>query len=251
MASTIFLILTILLSSRTLEGTSRGDTFEVSATEKHEQWMARFQRVYSDESEKRNSFDVFKKNLEFVERFNMNKNKPYKLDVNDFSDLTDDEFRATHTGLVVPKGIIGSSTSESDKMMPFRYGNVSDAGESMDWRQQGAVTPVSGYETVPMNNEEALLRAVSQQPVSVGIEGIGDAFRHYSGGIFDGECGTDLHHAVTIVGYGVSEEGTKYWVVKNSWGQTWGEGGYMRIKRDVGAPEGMCGLAILGFYPLA
>lgn len=110
---------------------------------------------------------------------------------------------------------------------------------------------ITGYETVPMNNEEALLKAVSQQPVSVGIEGTGAAFRHYSGGIFDGECGTDLHHAVTIVGYGTSEEGTKYWVVKNSWGGTWGEDGYMRIKRDVDAPQGMCGLAMLAFYPLA
>ncbi|KAG7642267.1 Peptidase C1A papain C-terminal [Arabidopsis suecica] len=102
-----------------------------------------------------------------------------------------------------------------------------------------------------MNNEEALVQAVSQQPVSMGIEGTGAAFRHYSGGIFNGECGTDLHHAVTVVGYGMSEEGTKYWVVKNSWGETWGENGYMRIKRDVDAPQGMCGLAILAFYPLA
>lgn len=82
-----------------------------------------------------------------------------------------------------------------------------------------------------MNNEEALLQAVSQQPVSVRIEASGAPFRHYSDGIFDGECGTDLHHAVTIVGYGMSEEGTKYWVVKNSWGQNWGKGGYMKIKR--------------------
>ncbi|CAD5319660.1 unnamed protein product [Arabidopsis thaliana] len=63
--------------------------------------------------------------------------------------------------------------------------------------------------------------------------------------------GRILHHAVTIVGYEMSEEGTKYWVVKNSWGETWGENGFMKIKRDVDAPQGMCGLAILAFYPLA
>ncbi|ESQ50167.1 hypothetical protein EUTSA_v10002030mg [Eutrema salsugineum] len=349
MASIIILILTIFLSSRTLGATSRGDLFEASSMEKqHEHWMTRFQRVYSDESEKRNRFDVFKKNLEFVKRFNMNKNRPYKLDVNEFSDLTDEEFQATHTGLVVPEAedINGISNSDSEKTVSFKYGNVSVASESMDWRQEGAVTPVkyqgacggcwafstvaavegitkitkgklvslseqqlldcstdynqgcrggimskafeyiiknqgittednypyqqsqqtcrsttqslailaatiSGYETVPMNNEEALLKVVSQQPVSVGIEGIGSAFRHYSGGIFDGECGTQLNHAVTIVGYGMSEEGTKYWVVKNSWGESWGEDGYMRIKRDVDASQGICGLAMFAFYPFA
>jgi len=43
-----------------------------------------------------------------------------------------------------------------------------------------------------MNNEEALVQAVSQHPVSMGIEGTGAAFRHYSGGIFNGECETDF-----------------------------------------------------------
>lgn len=110
---------------------------------------------------------------------------------------------------------------------------------------------ISGYETIPSNDEESLLKAVSQQPVSTVIDGSGDAFKYYSGGVFDGECGTEMSHAVAIVGYGISEEGTKYWLVKNSWGESWGENGYMRIKRDVDAPEGMCGLARLAFYPLA
>lgn len=142
MASIIFLILTIFLSSRTPLATSRGGLFEASAMEKHEQWMARFNRVYSDESKKRNRFDIFKKNLEFIQSFNMNRNTTYKLDVNEFSDLTDEEFRATHTGLVVPEGINGISSFSSDKTVAFKHGNVTDTGESMDWRQEGAVTPV-------------------------------------------------------------------------------------------------------------
>ncbi|OAP02131.1 hypothetical protein AXX17_AT3G43490 [Arabidopsis thaliana] len=114
-----------------------------------------------------------------------------------------------------------------------------------------AAATISGYETVPQNDEEALLKAVSQQPVSVAIEGSGYEFIHYSGGIFNGECGTQLTHAVTIVGYGVSEEGIKYWLLKNSWGESWGENGYMRIMRDVDSPQGMCGLASLAYYPVA
>ncbi|KAF8097718.1 hypothetical protein N665_0283s0022 [Sinapis alba] len=343
MASITLLILAIILCSRTSGATSRGGLFEASAvTEKHAQWMARFHRAYSDESQKTNRFEIFKKNLELVERHNMNTNMTYKLDVNQFSDLTDEEFRARYMGLVVPEGMTRDPTSASDNKMSFRYENVSDTGESMDWRQEGAVTSVknqgqcggcwafsavaavegitkiakgelislseqqlldcsrdynrgcgggimskafeyiidnqgitsednypyqksqqtcssthsvaatiSGYQTVPSNDEQSLLKAVSKQPVSVSINGHEPAFKQYRGGIFDGDCGTQLSHAVTVVGYGVSEEGIKYWLLKNSWGQTWGENGYMRIKRDVDAPEGMCGLARLAFYPLA
>lgn len=84
---------------------------------------------------------------------------------------------------------------------------------------------ISGYETLPRDDEKSLLKAVSKQPVSVAINGHEAAFKQYRGGIFDGDCGTQLTHAVTIVGYGMSEEGTKYWLLKNSWGQTWGENG--------------------------
>ncbi|EOA13695.1 hypothetical protein CARUB_v10026767mg [Capsella rubella] len=325
MASVIFLILTIL--SRTSRATSHGGRlFEASAVEKHEQWMSRFHRVYSHDAEKASRFEIFKKNLKFVESFNMNTNKTYKLDVNKFSDLTDEEFKARYMGLVVPEG---TSSLDSYKTVSFRHENVSETGESMDWRQEGAVTPVKNqgqcgccwafsavaavegitkitkitkgelvslseqqlldcdkenngcgggymwnvfgyiiktqgittedsypyhaskqtcystrsvaatiraYEMVPQNDEEALLKAVSQQPVSVGLDGSGPAFKQYSGGIFDGEyCGTEQSHAVTIVGYGTSEEGIKYWLLKNSWGEQWGENGYMRIKRDVDA----------------
>ncbi|KAL0677872.1 hypothetical protein Bca4012_005853 [Brassica carinata] len=244
MASITFLILAIILSSRTSGATSRGGLFEASAaTDKHEQWMSRFHRVYSDESEKTNRFEIFKKNLEFVKNFNMNTNITFKLDVNQFSDLTDEEFRARYMVLVVPEGI---ATEDS-----YPYQGSQHTCDSNTQSSDYLAATISGYETIPSNDEEALLKAVSQQPVSTVIDGPGYAFKYYSGGVFDGECGTEMSHAVAIVGYGISEERTKYWLVKNSWGESWGENGYMRIKRDVDAPEGMCGLARLAFYPLA
>ncbi|GKV53352.1 hypothetical protein SLEP1_g59885 [Rubroshorea leprosula] len=119
--------------------------------------------------------------------------------------------------------------------------------------KKAAVSTVTihGYEDVPANNEAALLKAVSKQPVSVCLEGASKDFQFYSRGIFTGKCGTSLNHAVTVVGYGTSEDGTKYWLAKNSWGINWGEKGYMRILREIDAPQGLCGIAKKASYPIA
>eukprot|EP00249_Psilotum_nudum_P025736 c30576_g1_i1 orf=147-1082(+) len=74
---------------------------------------------------------------------------------------------------------------------------------------------IDGYRDVPSNNEKALLKSVTQQPVSVAIQASCPQFQFYAGGILNDSCGTDLDHAVTIVGYGGSK-GKQYWIVKNS-----------------------------------
>ena len=109
---------------------------------------------------------------------------------------------------------------------------------------------ITGYEDVPANNEQALKNAVANQPVSVAIDASGSDFQFYKSGVFTGSCGTELDHGVTAVGYGVSD-GTKYWLVKNSWGTEWGEEGYIRMQRDVAAAEGLCGIAMQASYPTA
>uniref|UniRef100_A0A2N9FEE6 Peptidase C1A papain C-terminal domain-containing protein n=1 Tax=Fagus sylvatica TaxID=28930 RepID=A0A2N9FEE6_FAGSY len=96
---------------------------------------------------------------------------------------------------------------------------------------------ISYFYDVPPNNEEALLQAVATQPVSVALDAKNPAFRFYSSGVYSGECGTETNHAVTTIGYGTNDDGTQYWLIKNSWGTHWGEDGYMRIKRGIGAPE--------------
>lgn len=67
-------------------------------------------------------------------------------------------------------------------------------------------------------------------------------------GVFSGSCGSDLDHGVAAVGFG-SSKGIDYIIVKNSWGPKWGEKGYIRMKRNTGKPEGLCGINKMASYP--
>ncbi|KAF6156878.1 hypothetical protein GIB67_000418 [Kingdonia uniflora] len=107
---------------------------------------------------------------------------------------------------------------------------------------------IDGYEDIPANSDESLLKAVSHQPVSVAIEAGVPYFQFYWKGVFSRTCGTDLDHGVAIVGYGVSE-GNKYWIVKNSWGSDRGEDGYIKMQRNR-AREGLCGINKMASYPI-
>uniref|UniRef100_K3YGJ8 adenylate kinase n=3 Tax=Setaria TaxID=4554 RepID=K3YGJ8_SETIT len=69
-------------------------------------------------------------------------------------------------------------------------------------------------------------------------------------GVFTGRCGTSLDHGVVAVGYVTDEDGNDYWLVRNSWGADWGEAGYIRMKRNVTARTGKCGIAMEAKYPV-
>ena len=102
------------------------------------------------------------------------------------------------------------------------------------------------------NNEQVLMQAVYETPVSVAIEADVRVFQFYSGGIIDSTtCGTSLDHGVVIVGYG-KEEDKDYWIVKNSWGENWGENGYVRIARSSSTSDnGVCGIAMMPSFIVA
>jgi C1A family cysteine protease len=89
---------------------------------------------------------------------------------------------------------------------------------------------VTGHTDVDQT-EGALEAAVMKQPVSVAIEADQTVFQHYKSGVLTNDaCGENLDHGVLIVGYG-TDNGQKYWKVKNSWGAVFGEEGYIRIER--------------------
>ncbi|EFN60170.1 hypothetical protein CHLNCDRAFT_59551 [Chlorella variabilis] len=147
--------------------------------------------------------------------------------------------------------IVNNGGIDTEDDYPYR----AEDGICQDNRTRRHVVTIDGYQDVPPNDENALMKAVAHQPVSVAIEADQLAFQLYGGGVFDAECGTALDHAVLVVGYGTASNGTHnlpYWLVKNSWGAEWGEKGYIRLLRNLGkdAPEGQCGLAMYASFPI-
>jgi len=108
-----------------------------------------------------------------------------------------------------------------------------------------------GSSNITQGDEKSLLEAVATKgPVSIAFQVIA-GFKDYAGGVYVGEtCQADpehVNHAVLAVGYGYDANARlDYWIVKNSWGNTWGESGYFRIKRG----SNMCGVATCASYPL-
>jgi hypothetical protein len=107
---------------------------------------------------------------------------------------------------------------------------------------------VTGFKDVPLKDTNALMEAVAQQPVSVGIEADQSSYQLYKGGVLTTECGSKLDHGVLLVGYG-TDQGVDYWKIKNSWGSAWGENGYIRIQRGK-SDDGECGVKLMASYPV-
>ena len=114
-----------------------------------------------------------------------------------------------------------------------------------------SVTASSCVDVTP-RNQLHLKEAVSKGPVSVAIEADAGIFQFYKSGVISSDkCGTSLDHGVLVVGYGTETDGTEYWLVKNSWGPSWGDGGYIKIARnDKTFDAGTCGIALQPSFPL-
>jgi C1A family cysteine protease len=90
------------------------------------------------------------------------------------------------------------------------------------------------------HSRSALKASIEKQPTSVSVQADKSPFRYYKSGIITGdECGQDTDHAITAVGYG-TDNGVEYYKVRNSWGSSWGEEGYVRIGVEAGI--GVCAI---------
>jgi len=128
---------------------------------------------------------------------------------------------------------------------------------------------IQGWTDVPSNNDTELMMAVSRKPITISVGA--STWHSYSGGVFPfDDCDFDINHAVLLVGYGTDPSFGDYWKVQNSWGPTWGEGGFIRLQRRTdcgvdktpldgtgcpGGPSevtvcGTCGMLYDSVYPL-
>ena len=110
---------------------------------------------------------------------------------------------------------------------------------------------IMDYIDVPPSDDYSMMYALTQQPVSISLDASGRNFQLYKSGVLTAECGTDLDHGVLAVGYG-SENGFDYYLVKNSWGTSWGVNGYIKLGRgsQYNNGDGQCGMLLEASYPL-
>jgi len=108
-----------------------------------------------------------------------------------------------------------------------------------------SVSTISGYKDVA-TNEGALMTALLAQPVAIAIEADQSCFQFYHTGVLDdASCGTNLDHGVLLVGFDTdASSGKDYWLVKNSWGLSWGDKGYIKFVRG----KNQCGLTLAASF---
>ena len=109
--------------------------------------------------------------------------------------------------------------------------------------QSKAIKVNTGRKSVTPQNANALKAALTVQPVTIGIEADQQAFQFYSSGVIKSGCGDNLDHAVLAVGY-TKVGNDEAFIVKNSWGPSWGSNGYVYISTDNKANNGngVCGI---------
>eukprot|EP00047_Mylnosiga_fluctuans_P001529 m.220761 g.220761 ORF g.220761 m.220761 type:complete len:360 (-) comp10445_c0_seq1:44-1123(-) len=123
----------------------------------------------------------------------------------------------------------GGQTTE--KLYPY---TARDGACKFDKTTTPPAVAISGYVKIDENNYTAVMNAIANiGPIAISVEA--DTWFSYSSGILPASgCNlqdTDIDHNVQLVGYG-TEGGKDYWIVRNSWGATWGESGYIRLARS-------------------
>lgn len=144
--------------------------------------------------------------------------------------------------------VIDAKGIESEKSYPYKeYSNK----HSCKANPSLFVAHIDHYVNVTSGDEEALLDAISITPVSIAIDASQDSFMFYQSGIYyDNFCRNkpdDLDHGVLAVGYDISNPKSSYYIVKNSWGPSWGMSGYILMAKT---GKNQCGVATDATYPV-
>ena len=143
----------------------------------------------------------------------------------------------------------GGIDSESD--YPYRgFFNLKPYCQKKKEKNDKAVG-VAKFTPLPPKDNVALMKAVTSQPISIGIDAASPAFQSYHSGVIPASvCTTQIDHGVLLVGYGTDKDtGVDYWLIKNSWGKRWSEDGFFRLERTMAPGPGTCGITLSALFP--
>ncbi|KAK7092519.1 procathepsin L-like [Littorina saxatilis] len=154
-------------------------------------------------------------------------------------------------------GCMGGLMDQAFKYIKKNHGIDTEAsypykaktGRKCEFKQPEVGATLTSWKDIPKGNEKDLQKASAELgPISVAIDAGHQSFQLYKRGVYtERECSPKkLDHGVLVVGFG-EEVAEKYWLVKNSWGATWGQEGYIMMARD---KENMCGIATQASYPI-
>jgi hypothetical protein len=141
----------------------------------------------------------------------------------------------------------------TEQAYPYVSGTTGKTGTCQKTCSKVAGSAVSSVVNVKPKSDTDLMTALTKTIVSIAIEADQSSFQLYKSGVFTGSCGTNLDHAVALVGYGAD-----YYILRNSWSTSWGNQGYMYIGKSndpaTGKPynggAGQCGLLLEASYPV-
>jgi len=110
---------------------------------------------------------------------------------------------------------------------------------------------ITKFVDVETRSEDALENALNIGPVAIAIEADQSSFQSYTSGVLTATCGDSVNHGVLAVGYGHdTASNLDYWIVKNSWGTSWGLSGYVYLERHISSASGQCGILKQPSYPV-
>jgi len=146
---------------------------------------------------------------------------------------------------------VKSNGLTTEENYPYVSGNGQVPACDESKVSQKAAT-ITGYKDVQIRSENALENALNVGPVAIAIEADQNSFQSYTSGVLTAACGASLDHGVLAVGYGHdSASNLDYWIVKNSWGPSWGASGYILLERHISSSAGQCGILLQPSYPIA
>ncbi|GAA35477.2 cathepsin L [Clonorchis sinensis] len=209
------------------------------------------------------AWERFKKEFNKTYEDNQEHDRQFKLFCQRFMGVREHNKAYREGNVTFEKGI--NTFSDQGGHPPDAYNYVKEAGgvqldsdypyvaqqQTCQFDENKVVTKIVGFVEIP-HSEQILQQAVALYgPIAVAVDALHLSWVDYKKGIIsDPTCKNtrrDMNHAILLIGYGTDENGTPYWLIKNSQGTGWGEQGYGRILRNA---NNMCGIASYANYPL-